>query len=204
MRNALIKILSLSVCLILSSPLYALGKEGDREKSMRLGMIGANQIGLSVDLGYWYNTHISMRLMYQFGSYRNLMNMYVGTGYSIRIPNGENRNIYLAHHLPIFIGAKINYYSWQRNCLYIGTETEYNVFAGVSPVSHGFWALSGNLGFRLQACDIHLKYTYDLIPAYNQKFIYESPDYNYYNAYHVIYERMHLGLGVSYYFTLGL
>ena len=204
MRNFFSKILALSIGLIYVSSIFAADKDYDKDKSIRLGLIGANQIGLGVNMGYWSNTHLSLRLMYQLGSYRNIMNMYAGSGYSIRIPTGEVCNIYLTHHVPICLGAKCNYFSWQRNSLYVGAETEYNVYVGNSPVSRGYWAISGSLGCRIQACDIHIQYTYDLAPAYNQKLIYESPDYDFSASYRAIYERMFIGLGITYYFTFGL
>ena len=58
--------------------------------------------------------------------------------------------------------------------------------------------MSAKLGVRLSRMDINIHYCYDLSPAINQKYIFETAkfDYDYVKA--NLYERYRIGLSISY------
>lgn len=171
--------------------------------SMRYRLIGIHNVGASFDVSGWNNIHWSARALYKVGSTRNLVNGVVGVGYCMTLPLQQLHTDRLGHFIPISLGVNGNYYSWGVNCAYIGAEGTYNINVG-TPFYQSFFAVTGKLGACFKMLDISLSYTYDLAPRFNQKYIYENPQYDF-NAIHAsIYERMQVGVRVTYYFTFGL
>lgn len=171
--------------------------------SMRYRLIGLHNVGASFDVSGWNNIHWSARAEYKIGSTRNIVNGLVGVGYRMTLPLQQLRADRLGHFVPISLGVNCNYYSWGVNSAYLGAEGAYNINVG-SSFYKSFFAVTGRLGLCLKMFDISLNYTYDLGPQFNQKYIYENPQYDF-NAIHAsIYERMQMGVKVTYYFTFGL
>lgn len=182
---------------------HAESSDLSRRAVMRYRLIGIHNVGASLDVSGWNNIHWGARAVYRVGSTRNLVNGLAGVGYHMILPSQQLKADRLGHFIPLSLGANCNYYSWGVNSAYLGAEGTYNINVG-APCYRSFFAVTGRLGVCLKMLDISLNYTYDLAPPFNQKYIFENPQYDFGAIHTSIYERMQVGVKVTYYFTFGL
>jgi len=170
----------------------------------KLRMTGIHNVGMSIDMAGWKNMDWSVLVFYEVGSSRNRINASLGAGYKMVVPLQQTSVSMLGHYVPVDLGIKCNYYSWNLNSAYVGLNGIYHICVSNRDLYDSFFALSGCLGVRFKMLDIRVEYTYDLSPQFNQKYIYENPNYDFAALHASIYERMQLGIRLAYYFTLGL
>lgn len=177
----------------------------DKQAQVYLDRIGIHQIGISVGASYWNNVHSDVMVLYALGTTRNIINLDVGIGYRLSIPllNQVPPSFY-GHYLPLLLNARCNFYRWNRSCTYLHATSEFNVNIGDQSVHQSFFSISGGVGIKHEALAMSIFYAYDLRPSFAQKYIYENPEFDFDSFRIVIYERMHLGARLTYYFTLGL
>lgn len=117
--------------------------------------------------------------------------------------------------IPLFVSAGINFVRWDNGCLYLGGEisetfnlralhhTEFNdVTTSDIEASKRHASVEGKMGFRIDKWDCCIFYSYDMAPAFNQKHIYETVDYDYELLHDNIFERDRVGIRIIYHFTL--
>lgn len=59
---------------------------------------------------------------------------------------------------------------------------------------------AAKLGVRIQQCDVSLYYEYDMKPSFNQKYVFETADYDYDLLRPALFERMRFGIRFLYHF----
>ena len=113
--------------------------------------------------------------------------------------------------LPLFISANVNLLRWHTGSAFVGGEvsgclpvsvTHYSSATNSSvkdkEVGRTYVSLAARAGIRFSRWDICLHYAYDLAPAMNQKYVFESAAYDYESLHGSIFERQRFGLSVSY------
>ena len=202
--------------LLLFIPLPAFSQTHDKQaqamRDKRYSMIHVHHVGIGAGAAMLTNLRASARVYYGFGSYRNLANVDAGVKYTYCYPllhtDGEK---VAGHYVSPFVAATLNCVRWERGSMYIGGEAAYNFgvaadhyIPATSMVEHDRQAVAhhcsvqGKIGVRLEHWDIGVHFEYDLAPAYNQKYIFETPAYDYYSMHSSLFERYRVGLNAAY------
>ena len=218
MKQMSMKLLNITVLLLLvSSSLLAQSfKEMEGIKSKRFNSIDMRHIGVGLETGVYENLYIGSKLFYGLGTFRNLFNMDGGFKYLyMKSLNNKHEESISAQFFSVFYSLSINPIRWDSGCMYLGGETSYNVVAAASHkeissdvvahdihIGNNHFVARGKIGARFDLWDINLYCDYNLAPAMNQKYIYESVDYNYDKLYATIHERYRIGVAVSYFIPL--
>ena len=146
------------------------------------------------------------------GSFRNLVNADLGFKFKTGNPLFSDDSEHLVpQQLAMFASAQLNITAWKTNCLFVGCEIayclptqtmhylpsssiiEYDRLAGCKHLSTQIGA-----GVRLDHWQIDLYYEYDLAPALNQKYVYESANYDYDHLRDILFERGRMGVSLIY------
>lgn len=188
----------------------------DRNKILdkRLDKIFFYHVGTGLEIGGHQNYMLSPKVYLGVGSNRNLFNADVGFKISFYNPVKPSDSEYIRYYtMPVFMSGSINAIRWKQNAIFFGAEITYNFELGSGhhcsvlqteddshsvAKSHASW--QGKLGYRHKSWEFSAFYEHDLSPAVNQKYVYESIDYNYDNLYDSIFERWRLGMSVTYNF----
>lgn len=202
MTKNLRKILPVFLLLFATTALFAqTAEEKARIKRQRLRMIDLFHIGVGLDAHFNRNLFFSPKVSFGIGSFRNIINADVGVKYMVGgSVNDNNDESIMVHQIPIFASVQCNLTSWKDNSLFVGAEIAYHIPLNELGQSH----FSGRIksGLRLGRWDAYLFYEYDLAPMMNQKYVYESPYYNYDALHDTLFERMRYGISISYFFIL--
>lgn len=180
----------------------------------RLNKIEFYHFGIGGDIAINKNYGFGPKVYIGVGSTRNLLNADFGLKLLVTNPWRDAGTDYVRwFSMPIFVSGSINAIRWKRNSVYVGAEIAYNValgsgYHGVNStnnpdsqnVASNHSSGQGKLGFRNEFWDFSLYYEDDLAPALNQKYIYESPNYDYSAIRESIFERWRIGVSVAYNF----
>ena len=211
----------LTVLLLLAGVLSAMAQTPtDGQKSAvrqrRFGKIELRHLGVGLDAAANHNYYAGPKVYVGLGSHRNLLNVDAGFKYQFWNPVGSGGKERLSlQQLPVFASLKLNVARWTTGNLYLGGEADYclamsakhHLPDGAGSASdkasgQDHAAVRGLLGLKLDRLDVGLFYEYDLAPAMNQKYVYESADYNYRQLYDALFERWRVGVAVSYHIPL--
>lgn len=218
MKQMKMKLLNITVLfLLISSSLYAqTAKEIEGIRSKRFNRIDMKHFGVGLETGVYENLYLGPKLFYGMGTFRNLFNIDGGFKYMFcsSMYNKYEESI-SGQFFSVFCSLNFNPIRWNTGCMYLGGETSYNVVAAASHkeissdvvahdirIGNNHFVARGKIGARLDLWDINLYCDYNLAPAMNQKYIFESVDYNYDKLYASIHERYRIGISVSYFIPL--
>lgn len=188
--------------------------ERDVLLNKRLNKIEYYHFGVGLDAAMNRNYQLSPKVLVGIGSNRNLFNADMGLKLTFSNVFGKSGPEYIRlYAMPIFVEGSINVARWKQKSIYIGTEIEYSVALGSShtinhqqteidatSIAKSHFACQGKMGFRNKAWDFSVYYEYDLSPSMDQKYVYESPAYNYWRVYDSIFERWRIGISTTYNF----
>lgn len=188
--------------------------ERDKVLDRRLDKIEYYHVGVGMDAAMNRNYQLCPKVFMGIGSNRNLFNIDAGLKLSLSNVFGTRDEEYISYYfLPIFVAGSMNAVRWKQNSLYVGAEIAYNIALGskhqatkqlsnvdATSVAKNHFACQGKLGFRNKDWDFSMYYEYDLSPAIDQKYVYESPAYYYFKVYNSIFERWRIGVSASYNF----
>ena len=169
-------------------------------------------VGVGIETGLNENWYIGPRLFVGIGSYRNFLNADVGIGYQFyNLLGSSEKERMMLYQLPLFANMRLNVARWSSGCVYMGGEAVYSLAVrGLNAVPHADVAEVDNqlgrnhamaasmLGVRLNHWDFSLQYVYDLSPAFNQKYVFESSNYDYDSLHASLFERGRFVLNISY------
>lgn len=205
----------LFAAIFVSLNVYAQDDDVMALRSKRWRMIGKYHFSPSLGIEYNVNTIMSPRLSLGIGSFRNLFNADAGIAYEMVNPFYKRSSESLGiHRVAPFLSTQCNVVRWWTGAVYVGGEVAYllNVRTrhrlpdGLSlndpDIAQPHFTVSAKCGLRLDYWDFSLYYSYDLSPAFGQKHIYESVDYDFYALEPSIYERSRIGVRVTYHLTL--
>lgn len=178
----------------------------------RLRNVDYTHVGIGVETGGNKNWFVGPKVFYGIGSYRNTLNADIGISYLLTNPLGSNSNErIMLQQLPVFANLHLNIVRWPKGCMYIGGEVSYHLCVGSSHVLPAFditeadaqigrhyLSLAPCIGVRTDRLDIGAFCEYRFSPAVNQKYIFESQEYDYDVLHDSVFERFWVGLSVSY------
>lgn len=181
-------------------------------KKSRFRKIEFQHVGAELNIGTWDNFHISPRIFYGIGSQFTFYSANVGIGYEYTTSSASrNKESVSLHHLPLFINANIHPYRFQKGFIYIGAGVSYNLGLGGqhfmpefdssqsdSNLSKNYLSLQGRIGVKYRSFEYGIFYNYACNPQFNQKYIYESSDFNYPALKAKLFERSEIGISVAY------
>lgn len=200
--------------LLLASSIFAQSsKEKDIIRSKRFSRVEMRHIGVGVETGIYHNLYIGPKFYYGIGSFRNIINIDGGLKYLYCVSlDHQSTESLSAHFFSVFGSLNLNPIRWNSGCLYVGSEISYNLVASANHkltsselethdnrIGENHFVLRGKMGARLNLWDFNVFFDYNLAPAMNQKYIYESINFDYDQLYSSIHERYRLGVAVSYF-----
>lgn len=187
--------------------------DGLRLKRWR--MINKYHFSTGVGAEYNVNTIVTPRLSFGMGSFRNLLNADAGVGYEMVNPVAvKGKESLVLHRVSPFVSTTVNAIRWRTGSLYVGGDMAYAVNLrtrhhrpdGLSlndpNIAIHHLIASAKSGIRFGYFDVCLYYCYDLSPAFGQKYIYESAEYDFNTLEKSIYERYRIGIRITYHITL--
>jgi len=203
------------ICVIWMSNMLAWGqnqKEQQVVRQKRIAMIHAHHIGMGVDANMYRNVHLAPRIFYGFGSYRNIFSFDVGAQYTFSHPlSVTNDEKVTAHYIAPFVAANIHFVKWNSGCAYAGAEFAYHFaisgdhYSPSSPIivrdihiGNHHSTIRAKAGVRFENWDLNAHFEYDLAPALNQKYIFESINYDYPSLKYALFERWRIGVAIAY------
>lgn len=178
----------------------------------RLRKVDYMHIGMGVETGGYENWFVSPKVFYGIGSYRNILNADIGIGYQLTNLLGTNSSErIILQQLPVFANLHLNIVRWAKGSMFIGGEATYyfavkgvhhiplsDVTENENNLGQSHVTVAGLLGVRLSHWDLSMRYAYDLSPSMNQKFVFESADYDYDNLCPSLFERSRFAISISY------
>lgn len=204
-----------TIFLLLSSYSYAeIYNERLRILDKRINKVQFYHLGVGIDISYNNNYLFAPKVFIGIGSNRNLYNLDVGVKIECSNLFGTRSEEYIRYyHMPFFLSASLNAIRWKDNSFYIGAEILYNISLGSTHhvkkaykvtsnqnVSNNHVSCQVKLGFRCKCWDFSTYYENDFSPALDQKYVYESIEYDYLKVYPSIFERSRIGVCFAYNF----
>lgn len=191
-------------------------KEKDELRQQRFSQIDYYHTGIGVDAAFNHNVIVGPKVYVGIGSFRNLINADLGIKLLWTNPfiSSSKENI-TQRQLPIFLSVSCNVLRWKSGSAYFGAEMDYHLSLYANHqlpkksgtisdnnLMHSHASASIRLGVYLGQWNIGAFYDYYLAPSYNQKYVYESPAYDYDALHDALFERTHLGISVAYILAL--
>lgn len=187
-------------------------KDVRRLRTKRLRMIEIHHIGMGLDFDSNDNHYLSPYVYYGIGSYRNIINMDVGFRYKVSNPFKLSQDESISvKNLSSFFSVDFNIIRWNLGSAYVGAEVSYclpitanhrlsasDIVVYDKNIGRNHWHTRVVLGAKFSKWDINVHYDCNLAPMIDQKYIYESLDYDYDKLVGNLYERYRLGVEISY------
>ncbi|MBR3855508.1 MAG: hypothetical protein IKM65_05045 [Bacteroidaceae bacterium] len=182
-------------------------------RNERFSKIDFYRAAIGIDAAVHHNWALSPKIGIGIGSSRNILNANIGLQYKLGNPFYFGNNDRISYsHLAMYASLDINLLRGKERCLFVGGEIAHNwgLSSDYTPsteveqednynVSKHFFSAKAKIGLKIKRYELALSYEYDLSPALNQKYIYESKYYNYDKLYDSIFERARIGIGLTYY-----
>ena len=189
-------------------------QEKDALRQKRFSKIEYYHVGAGIEAGFNKNLLVGPKVYAGIGSYRNLLCVDAGLKLLWLNPAGSaDKERVSMWQLPVFAAVSANLLRWQKNALYVGGELDYHLILSAThhlPVNNAtvsdkdlgskYASASLRLGLRMDRWDVSLFCERDLAPAFEQKYVYETPAYDYDALHDAIFERMRFGVSLSYTF----
>lgn len=211
------KIISLLFLLFVTITLFSQTTEEKQQiKRQRLSTIDLYHFSIGIDTHFNQNLLFSPKISLGIGSFRNKINADAGIKYTF---GGSaffcDEEHILVSQLPLFASTQFNLVSWEANCAFVGGEIAYCIpivgFHYLPSTStpkfdkhlcRGHFYGRIKVGTRINRWEIGLFYEYDFAPMMNQKYVYESPEYDYDILRDALFERARWGLSLNYNYVL--
>lgn len=177
----------------------------------RYQSVCSHHLGIGMETNMLENFRLSPRLFYSYGSYRSYFSIDGGLKYVYAHPiTPMDKERLACHYLAPFVAAKAHFWHWDKGCLYAGGEVAYH-FALVGEhyipgydlpmrdmqIGKHHPSLRAQFGLKMEHWELNLHYEYDATPSWNQKYLFESTDYNYDLLRPSLYERHRIGITIA-------
>lgn len=200
------------LCFLIFTPIHSQSNYNEIKKE-RFSRIEYYHFAVGMDAAMHYNYNVSPKIFVGMGSSRNLLNADVGFKYNFRNPlYGGSGECISIQEFQMFASLNLNVIRGKETCLFIGGEVashwavnsthRINISNTEMPdtkVGNDYFSVCAKIGFRLKKWEASLFYEYDLSPSMNQKYVYESAEYDYQSLYNSLFERARMGIGLTYY-----
>lgn len=178
----------------------------------RLRRIDFQHLNVGAEAAVCKNQFMGPVIGYGIGTYRNILTLDFGIKYMLINPIGRSEEERISvHNLPVWAAANVNVMRWHWGGIYVGGEISYSFVATANHrkpfsevveydnhIGNNHASVSGKMGIRLSRMDVNVHYCYDLSPAINQKYVFETAKFDYDFLKANLYERYRIGLSVSY------
>ena len=192
--------------------------EKEMLKKERFRRIEFFHASFGADVSANKSVYASPRVSLGIGSRRNLLNADIGLKYKIGNPFFFDDNEHLVpQQLQAFASLQMNLFSWKANCVFLGGNIAYcipvttfhylpssNIIEFDKEVGLGHFSTQIGAGIMFDRWSISLFYEYDLAPSLNQKYVYESANYDYDHLHDILFERNRIGVSVAYHLPFKL
>lgn len=205
------KPLTMCILLIFTILSYAgeVSDEADREVERRLN--NASLYHLAIGAGFEVSPHMSTSagVTFRYGATRQLMNYFSGINFGRRIlsesspqivfsqfsmEGGVIENLFRTPMLSVYLSESI-LFNAPFSSKYIMNDI---IISDKRTLKCNFTSkLGAGLAFNNLNFSIYVKY--DMNPTYNQKYIYENPEFDYYGLRNQIDNRLSYGISILYY-----
>ena len=190
-------------------------QERQHIRQQRFQWIHAHHIGIGMETGMYENYRIAPRLYYSFGSYRNIFSVDGGLKYVYLHPMLHRADeTVAAHYMAPFVATNIHFWRWSEGGLYAGAECAYHFaisgdyYLPASKVverdrfiGNNHCSLRAKFGVKMEDWELNAHFEYDLMPEWNQKYLFESAGYKYDSLRPSLYERWRVGITLAYLIT---
>lgn len=191
-------------------------QERHRLRKQRQMTIELLHVGLGVEAAFWNDWQTGLKAYFGVGSARHIGSVDIGFKYLVSGPLSSVQQEHITlQQLPFFLSAELHAIRWEDGCMYLGGEAAYHLDAAAihripaqgiresdKKLLHHHASVSGKLGFKHRNWDVHVFYTYDLMPKLNQRYVYESAAYDYEALRGSLFERMRVGVSLGYVFPV--
>lgn len=189
-------------------------QEKDALRRQRFSKLEYYHVGAGIEAGMNKNFVTGPKVYAGIGSYRNLFSADVGLKllWMTTFKSSQEESV-SQRQIPFFVSASANLLRWHNAAVFIGGELAYHLQLGAthqladSKTSQSDNQLASNhasasikLGTRINNWDFSLFCQRDFAPAYDQKYVYETADYDYDALHSTIFERIRFGVSVNYLF----
>lgn len=173
--------------------------EKARLKKQRLKSIERYHANIGLESGFNNNITYGPRISVGYGSAINLLNFDMGAKYilvnSIFLENAKHLTL---NQTAFFMSVQCNVVKWDFKYAYLGMEMDYFLPVFNKQISHEHFSGRIHLGVSIRKYNVSVFYEYDLAPMMNQKYVYESEDYDYQTLHDSLFERWRFGISVTY------
>ena len=201
---------------ILGLPLFSFAhKEGERESIIKQRFSNIEfyhfDIGITTELNK--NVFAGPYIGVGMGTFRNFLNARFSLGYLLGNPfHSSDKDDITSHRLYVDATVNVNLLRWQSGTFYIGGGISWN-----TPISNRYYdhvtdkvstdndigknhaTLSGHIGVTFaERWSLQAGYVYDMSPGFNQRYVFESPNYDYHALHDRLFERGRICIGLNY------
>lgn len=209
-------LLLITSCLLLSLQGRAQGQV-DRQHLIdkRLVNIDRYHAGAGLTTEFNQNVYLGPQVFLGWGSSRHLFCADVGAKYLFGNSfSKRHENRISLQQFAVFATADVNAVRWSSGCAYLGGGVDWRLATGSkyvedatslsfsdSHITQSHTSLHARIGVRWgERWKTELSYTYDLAPAFDQKYVFESSQFDFASLRDCLYERTRLGITLSYLF----
>lgn len=173
-----------------------------RLKKKRLGSIERYHANVGLETAFNNNLIVAPKISIGYGSTINLFNIDLGVKYKVvnSLFFDDSKHLTI-HQTAFFVSAQCNVASWNFNCVYIGAEMDYCMPVFNKTIANEHYSGRGYVGVNYRKLNIGAYCEYDLAPMMNQKYVYESDQYDYESLRGSLFERMRVGISITYNFV---
>ena len=202
-----------TLLLLLCLAVMPLAAQTDGEKqqlrNQRFCKVDYYHAGIGIDAASGHYLTAGPKIFVGLGSYRSLVTADAGMKLLYANPFGSSSEERVSQlQLPLFAAASVNVLRWHNSSIYIGAELDYHLHLGATHhipstsvsddnLASGHASAALRLGVRLNRWDLGIYYEYDLAPAYDQKYVYESAAYDYEALHDDLFARTRFGISIS-------
>ena len=190
-------------------------KEMQLLRQGRYQRVYSHHLGIGMESNMLENFRLSPRLFYSFCSYRSYFSIDAGVKYVYSHPMVPLTQERLAcHYLAPLLSVKAHFWHWDKGCLYAGGEAAYHLaLVGEHyipgndlpirdrKIGKHHASVRAQFGVKMEHWELNVHYEYDLNPSWNQKYLFESAEYNYDLLRPSLYERHRVGITLAYLIT---
>lgn len=196
------------------TPIYSQNIESVRNEL--LSQVDPYHISIGMEGGFFQNSVVGVQLSWGMGSYQRLYGIDCGLRYRFYNPfNSALGQRITMHTMPLFISSELRAIRTRSFCLFLGAEMAYN-FSLFSyycfqetgktiqdkNIGHNHLSASVKIGMRTEHFELSVFYEYDMQPMFNQKYLFESSEYDYQLLRSTIRERDRCGIRITYLFII--
>lgn len=179
----------------------------------RLVKINRYHAGVALTAEANHNLYFGPQAFWGFGSTRSRLCVDVGVKYLFGTTFNTNHNCHVSlQQMAVYAAADVNAVRWSSGSAYIGGSADYRFSTSCkyyddenslalhdSHIAQSHMSLQGRIGVKWgERWKTELSYTYDLAPTFDQKYVFESPLFNYVALRDYLYERSRFGVTLYY------